>query len=132
MKDFTKFMQLSPMRVIRSYESLECVDGTKISIQAGEDMFSTPTANVSLDVYTHFEICVDLTEELAKKFELDPSDSIQRYVPKRIVADIIAELGGLKKEKELMDSINNEKEVLSGIIEVNIKKNPANTDKNRF
>lgn len=131
MKDFTEFMELRPAKAIATYERLECVNGESISIQAGEDMFCRPKKSLSIENYTHFEIYANITQTIAEKYNLDFDDSgLYLYVPKETVASIIAEFGGLKKEKELIDRINEEKELLSDVITISSIK--ASSDKNRF
>lgn len=131
MKDFTQFMELRPAKAISTYERLECVNGELISIQAGEDMFCLPKKNLPIENYTHFEIYANITQKIAEKYDLDFDDSgLYLYVPKETVASIIAEFGGLKKEKEIIDRISEEKELLSDVMTISRIK--PSSDKNRF
>jgi len=83
---------------MRKYTPITCKDGFKMSIQAGENLHSSPKQN-SAERYEEVEIGYPSAKEsLILQYAeepTEPTDTVYGYVPVHIVTLVIAKHGGI-------------------------------------
>lgn len=107
-KDFTQWMKegfcgiLVRGSVYQKCYPLILADGTKLSIQAGENHYCTPRVNShegTYDYYDSFEIGfpsnqIDEIMEYCEDTD-KPTETVYPYVPKELIRQLIAARGGV-------------------------------------
>lgn len=74
-------------------ERITCADGSSLSVQAGEAMYSTPRTN-NPEMYEEYEVGFPDDKEYFGPGE----DDVYGYVPARIVVGYILKHGGLHEK----------------------------------
>ena len=82
----------------RRYEPVVCKDGFKMSVQAGEGLYSEPRCEA--ESYTKVEIGFpNKAESLLAEYAEDkvgcPTDTVYPYVPAKLVLEVIKKHGGM-------------------------------------
>lgn len=79
-----------------------CMDGTSLSVQAGEFLYSSPRQNVgpyySVEVGYPSRVFEELMPYIDGDADTDPLSTVYGYVPIEIVEGIVADCGGICEE----------------------------------
>lgn len=83
-----------------------CMDGTSLSVQAGENMYSSPRLNqgpyYSVEVGYPSRRLEGLMPYIDGDKDTDPTDTVYGYVPIDLVEDIVTSCGGICVELTLL------------------------------